>query len=114
MPKRISADLVSPGMVLHESVTDSHGRVLLPQGSVLIERAIALLKTWGIIEVTIADSITPEGESGFDLQFLVEAEAEAGELFRSHQQPSPFVEELFRLSVLHIAKVKMRSLKNGN
>jgi hypothetical protein len=100
-------------MVIEETVKDVHGRVLFPEGSVTTERAIQALRTWGVIEVLIADKPFNEGEEIPTLAILEDAIIEAAELFKFNRQSTPLVDELRRLSALHLAKVKMRGRGHG-
>ncbi|MCX6136019.1 MAG: hypothetical protein NTV54_00790 [Ignavibacteriales bacterium] len=114
MEKKLSIDLLAPGMVLAETVKDVHGRVLFPEGSVIAERGIQALRTWGIIEVLVSDNPTDSAlQEGSTLAALDQAAVEAAELFKFNVNSTPLVDELRRLSILHLAKTKMRSLRNG-
>ncbi len=46
---------ILPGQTLAADVANIHGQLLLPAGTVLELRHCTLLKTWGIVEVTLAD-----------------------------------------------------------
>ena len=111
MGKKLSIDLLAPGMVIEETVKDVHGRVLFPEGSVTTERTIKALRTWGIIEGLIADKPANDGEVIPTHAILDEATFEAAELFKFNNQSSPLVDELRRLSILHLAKIKMQSYR---
>jgi hypothetical protein len=113
MGRKLSIDLLVPGMIIEETVRDVHGRVLFPQGSVTTERGIMALRTWGIIEILIADKPVNNAEEMPTLAILDEAAEEAEELFKFNSHSTPLVDELRRLSILHLAKVKMRSRRNG-
>ena len=113
MGRKLSIDLLAPGMIIEETVKDVHGRVLFPQGSVTTERGIVALRTWGIIEVLIADRPIDDAEEIPTLAILDEAAVEAKELFKFNNHSTPLVDELRRLSTLHLAKVKMRSHRAG-
>ena len=46
---------VVPGQTLGAEVTNIHGQVILPVGTVLGPRHRTLLKAWGIVEISVAD-----------------------------------------------------------
>lgn len=53
--KRISVDIISPGMVLAQDVTNREGRRLLPSDLTLTQKEIRILKMWGVPEVIVTD-----------------------------------------------------------
>jgi len=54
MKKRLPLDALVPGMVLAESLRREDGALLLPRGTPLTERHVALFKAWDVIDAVIA------------------------------------------------------------
>jgi hypothetical protein len=49
----IRIDLVKPGMVLSDSVSNLQGVLLLTKGTILNKKNILMLKSWGVKEVSL-------------------------------------------------------------
>jgi hypothetical protein len=108
--RKIDIEQVAEGMVLESPVKDLHGRVLMKEGSVISEKTIRILKMWGVVEVAIVDQAPASQErnavNSIDPRLVELAEAEAKVLFRHAGRSNGFVDELFRLATLRIAKAR--------
>ncbi|MGO4380566.1 hypothetical protein AB4Z19_19990 [Pseudoduganella sp. RAF19] len=71
---------VQPGMVLSDELLDVHGKVLLPQGTVLTAEMLALMPRHGVTALPIA-----------------QAEKSATELAAEHEKQRERIAHLFRL-----------------
>jgi hypothetical protein len=114
---KLDIDQLAEGMVLEEAVRDLNGRALMKEGSVMSEKTIRILKMWGIVEVTVVNTAVGGEEvaatSLIDPRIMELAESEAGSLFRHTNRKNLFVEELYRLATLRIAKVRSKEAHNA-
>ncbi|WP_319560003.1 HDOD domain-containing protein [Marispirochaeta sp.] len=86
------------GMVLAEDVHDMYGRRLLTAGSVINEKNLDILKTWGISDV----AVTIESKIAVGTQGQEEAEPvpeESLELFSTVDRNDPLMREIWRQSL---------------
>jgi hypothetical protein len=60
MPKSLSLDLIEPGIVLAEPVTNSLGQTLINSGITLTAKHISILRTWNIHIVSVIDDDNEE------------------------------------------------------
>ncbi|HTY39046.1 MAG TPA: hypothetical protein VMH23_18150 [Bacteroidota bacterium] len=115
---KIDIEHLAEGMVLEDPVKDLHGRVLMKEGSLITEKTIKILKMWGVVEVTVVSSAVggdePPAGSTVDPALLELAESEANALFRHTNRKTPFVDELFRLATLRIAKIRSKETHNAD
>jgi hypothetical protein len=113
---RIDIEQVTDGMVLQDPVIDLRGRVLMKEGSAMSEKTIRILKMWGVVEVSIVDQPVAGQQvtvvNTLEPRFIELAEAEAKVLFRHAGRNNPFVDELFRLATLRIAKARSKGATN--
>jgi hypothetical protein len=113
--RRITLDQVLPGMQLEEPVKDLSGRVLLQKGSLITEKSVRILKTWGIVEVAVQEdegSETLENVRALnDSPEFSKAAEEVASLFRHTDSGNDLVRELMRLSTNR--KVKAQAAKEG-
>ena len=114
---KLDIEHLTEGMILEDPVKDLHGRVLMKEGSPISEKAIKILKMWGVVEVTVVDSAVGGEDvpsaNNIDPRFLELAESEATMLFRHVNRKVPFVEELYRLATLRIAKIRSKEVHNA-
>ncbi len=103
----VSLNNLVPGMVLENSVHDQYGRFLLKAGQSLEKKHIRIFKIWGVTEVWIKDEdedhiqeIQPE----IPKEVYDQAESYLKEKFRLNNLDDPFVQELFRVSLIHKAQ----------
>lgn len=103
----VSLNNLVPGMVLENSVHDQYGRFLLKAGQSLEKKHIRIFKIWGVTEVWIKDEdedhiqeIQPE----IPKEIYDQAESYLKEKFRLNNLDDPFVQELFRVSLIHKAQ----------
>jgi hypothetical protein len=96
----LSVKDIAKGMKLAQPVKNFQGHLLLPEGIELSEKHIKLLKTWGIIEVSV-DGL--EAEKVDKLLLLSREERNAIEKEIAEMYPSPeldpFNAELKRVAV---------------
>lgn len=57
---RIKTDVVEEGMVVATDVMNIDNMLLIPAGCVLTERQIGILQAWGVGEIDVDASQTPE------------------------------------------------------
>ena len=109
---KISLDRLSEGMVIDEAVSDLHGTMLMQKGTVVTQSGIKILRTWGIIEVSIDEASTKQCETSPEPQLaprvIDEATAEATTLFRYVSEENAFSKELKRIAVNRIAAAKSK------
>ena len=101
-------EFLQPGMELHSDVHDTSGRLLARANTVLTDKHIKVLKTWGVAEANIKDSdvtgipenaeVTPPSSAAIE-----QAEEIAGYLFSLANREHPAMQQLFDISVQHIA-----------
>ncbi len=113
---KLDIEHLAEGMVLEDPVKDLHGRILMKEGSVMTEKTIRILKMWGVVEVTVVNPGAGGQEAqmpvSVDPEILRLAETETKALFRHVSGQDPFVEELFRLASLRIAKARMKGAEH--
>ncbi|MCX6135353.1 MAG: hypothetical protein NTU47_16225 [Ignavibacteriales bacterium] len=114
---KIDIESLTEGMVLEDPVKDLHGRVLMKEGSLITEKSAKILKMWGVVEVTVVDTAAA-GEQvtavkSLDPRVMELAENEAKVLFRHTDRKNQFVDELFRLATLRIAKARSKEVHNA-
>ena len=56
---RISSSDVVPGLVIKAAVENAQGQMLLPRGTVLVEKHVRLLKSWAIETIDVEDAVLP-------------------------------------------------------
>lgn len=100
---KINLDQLRPGMVLAADVLDRNKRVLLKAGFELTEKALTILRQWGVTEADIEGIDREEANTQeileLDPELLSHAEASYRELFRHNDITHPFIKELMRLSI---------------
>jgi hypothetical protein len=74
---------VQPGMILSDELLDVHGKVLLPQGTVLTAEMLALMPRHGIQALPIAQAEKDPAEQAAD---NARQAARIAHLFRLHDQ----------------------------
>jgi len=98
---------LQPGMKLNSAVHDSSGRLLAKADTVLTEKQIKVLKTWGITgayikngEETSEQQATPSPPSAAALE---QAEEIASYLFSLANREHPAMQQLYDISVQRMA-----------
>ncbi len=104
----VQTEHLQPGMTLRSDVRDSSGRLLVKADTVLTAHHIKVLKTWGITEVSVhggtvegeppQQSITPPTKAAIECAHEI-----ANELFSLTNHQHPAMQQLFDISVQHIA-----------
>lgn len=107
---------VQPDQEISADVKDRSGRVLLLAGTVLTEKHIKIIKSWGVVEI---DVVGPDlvAESGQNIaedssDKFREVELEVSKRFRFLNRAHPFTEELY--SVCLQRELYKRGLVNGD
>ena len=112
MGKRIAVDQAVPGMILDEPVRESFGRVLFPEGSEVTDKTIRMLKTWGVIEISIKRSDESEQSmsplESLDPVSVQEATSKIESLFKFVDRTNPLMEELFNLAVVYQVRARQK------
>ena len=104
---KILTDNLASGMILGADVRDRSGRLLLGTGTMLSDRHLYILRTWGVIEVEIAGA--DDGGKGHNSAITIEPalwsaiEKEIAPLFRHADNTHPAIMELMRLRILREA-----------
>ncbi|GFK93408.1 hypothetical protein NNJEOMEG_01240 [Fundidesulfovibrio magnetotacticus] len=97
-----------PGLVLSQPVRDVNGRLLMGSGMRLSDRAISVLKSWGVAAVAVQGERQPSlADAGDNIPEELAARAQdlaAGRLARN-DLTHPFVQDVFRLCVPRIARM---------
>lgn len=112
MSEIISIDEIKNGMVLAEDIRNKYGQLLISAETVLNEKHVRLLKTWGITVISIIDNgkekvmITEE-----------EKEQEKKELLKEigWEVDNQFEEDLINMAVEHkLELIKFYERKSSN
>ncbi len=105
---------LQPGMELHSDVLDASGRLLAKADTVLTEKHIKVLKTWGILHAQIKDGNEPEEPETEtpppSAEILALAAEQATGLFSHSNRQHPAMQVLYDISVQRIA-IKLNSRK---
>jgi HD-like signal output (HDOD) protein len=106
---KVNVDDLRSGMVLASDLKDSVGRFLLQHGTVIQDKHIQILKSWGITEADIEGLDQKMAAEGIKLQIdpdiLKKCEDYASMLFQYSNSDHEATRELKRLRVLHLAKI---------
>jgi len=104
---KIGINQLCEGMIVEDTVTDLRGTILLQKGTVITHNGIKILKTWGILEISIDEQSAAvhsiSQESHVDARIMMEAAAKAETLFQHADRNNIFVKELIRLATNRIA-----------
>ncbi|MFP4079156.1 MAG: ABC transporter permease [Ectothiorhodospira sp.] len=101
------------GLVVAEDVIDRNGRLLIPAGSILQEKHLRVLKTWGIAQLRVRGAGTeddplpppaPETGSTESTEARARAEAVLREVFRHTDPGRAPMDTLFRLAVERLSR----------
>ncbi len=107
---KIGVDQLSEGMIVDDPVSDFHGTILMQKGTAITRNGIRVLKTWGVLEVSIDDASVKEysisQEPQIDHRFVQEAMNEVQMLFQHANQNNLFAMELMRLATIRIAEAR--------
>ena len=99
---------LTAGMELGEDVFKVNGAKLLASGTVLTDRHLAILQTWGVERVAVKGE-DPAGEApdrsltGFAPEILKKAEGIVNRRFRLMPQASDAVKTIRRLAIQRVA-----------
>ena len=104
----INLEHIESGMILCKDITNRNGLVLLRGGQEITEKHLKILRMWGIAEADIQDvdkeEIMNKATAEIDPRILEEAKIKANEIFRHTDHEHPFIQELFRLVTLDLAR----------
>ncbi len=107
---KIGVDQLSEGMIVDDPVSDFHGTILMQKGTAITPNGIKILKTWGVLEVSIDDASAKEHsvsqQPDIDPRFVQEAKNEVQMLFQHANQNNVFAKELMRLATIRIAEAR--------
>ncbi len=98
---------VQPGMTLHSDIHDTSGRLLTKADTVLTEKHIKTLKTWGVTQAQIKDdkeqseAQTPDQIIPSDAE-IEQAKEMASYLFSQTNRDHPVMQQLLSISVQQI------------
>jgi HD-like signal output (HDOD) protein len=103
-------------MVLAEDLVDVTGRFLLPQGAVIKEKHLRVMKSWGITEADIEGIDQGQAASrameSLDPNLLNACEERIEPIFRNCDQEQEVIREIRRQSVLHLVKRCMAGIED--
>lgn len=104
----ISIEEVKAGLVLEKDVKNSHGQILIRAGAELTDRHLTLLRSWGIVEITVKGA-GPSRNDLLELQDITpenfaKAENMLRDKFVCAALSDPVMKELFRHCVARKAK----------
>ncbi|MBF0609950.1 MAG: hypothetical protein G8345_06770 [Magnetococcales bacterium] len=115
-------DQLTAGMVVATNVCDASGRILLSKGSAITDRHLRIFKTWGVADVDVVVTSSPNPASETDPNassmpifpksmepFCKKAEV----LFRHADMSHPAVQQLFAICVQRVAQEKPEEKKRG-
>jgi hypothetical protein len=105
--RTLSIEQVQPGMQLALPAKNQHGQILLAEGTVLEERHVRILKSWGVLEAGIADGgESAEAEQASDIppDFLAKALAIEQPRFCKNDRQHPAIAEMLKIAQRHTAK----------
>jgi HD-like signal output (HDOD) protein len=96
------------GMVLSDNLVDTTGRCLLTQGTVIQNKHIHIMKSWGITEAEVDGVNQGKAASSamaqIDSEIIKKCEDYITPFFRHTNQEHEVMQEIRRLSILHLAK----------
>ena len=105
---RININDLRTEMILSGELLAPNGRFLLPGGTVLEEKHIKIMKTWGVIEAEIKGLEQEDARAGtaseIDPEALRETEEYLRPLFILNDLENEVVREIYRLCVLRTAR----------
>ncbi|MDE1171085.1 MAG: hypothetical protein PW734_07755 [Verrucomicrobium sp.] len=105
----ISVEEAKAGLVLEDSVKNSHGQLLVAAGTTLTERHLTLLRSWGVTQVPVSASGAAAKELADSQQLsqenLAKAETSLLEIFSLAQADDPVMQEIYRQCVARKAKL---------
>ena len=87
------------GMVLAEDVHDMYGRRLLTAGSIINDKNLTILQTWGITDVAIDSGSQTVSETEQEEQNSEIVSRESLELFSTVDRNDPFIQEIWQQSI---------------
>lgn len=94
-----------PGMVLAGDIRDKQGRLLLPAGRELTERALESLRYWGVGTVQVlGEAPPPEPDEAVPPEVLAQARRDTDERFRNAGWPHPLLDVLHSMAVTRRAR----------
>ncbi len=104
----ISIEEVKAGLVLEKDVKNGHSQILIRAGTELTDRHLTLLRSWGIVEVTVKGA-GPSRNDVLELQDITpenfaKAENMLRDKFMRASLGDPTMKELFRHCVARKAK----------
>lgn len=108
----IRLEAAKEGMRIGKDVCDRSGRLLVAAGTLLEQRQLRILKSWGVAEITITQQADAEDEGlapEVATEQLVEAEQLLSERLRFNDDNIRLVSEAKRILTLRLAK----ALANG-
>lgn len=101
----LTIDLLRPGHVLQEDVTNLHGRRLAAAGTVLTETHLRTFKTWGVHTVYVHPSASPqETPPLLSETFFEQARHATKRFFARNDTRHPFVRQLAHIYYSRILK----------
>lgn len=103
---------LQPGMTLAQPVRDITGRLLVGGGTLMTERTISVLKTWGVAEVDIDGQVAtpwaPDDVGDIPPDLLRKAQDITSRRLRNNDLNIPFIQDVFRNASLRLAERLLR------
>ncbi|NEV62969.1 hypothetical protein [Thiorhodococcus minor] len=88
---------MAPGMRLAKDVYDPNGNVLMRSGTVVTERLVKALRSWGIDEVTIEADAEDAASAMLDPKTAAEIRALLDQQFSLSNRDHPVIQALYGL-----------------
>lgn len=111
---KIAINQLCEGMIVEDTVSDLRGTILLQKGTVVSQNGIKILRTWGILEISIDEKSAAEHSSSLEThinpQVMLETASNVKTLFQHADGNNVFVKELMRLATNRIAKSKTEGI----
>lgn len=91
----ITIDQAKAGMVLSKDAQDRNGRVLLREGTILTEKHLHILKSWGVQQLEFAGPVDEASKQvDYPPAWLAEAEQKSQQRFQHNNPHHPVIELL--------------------
>ena len=110
---KVNTSNLQSGWVLAEDVYDLNGRFLMGKDCELTDKHIRALRAWGVNSVEVEGDDIPDTDSTVELpdELLTAINTEQQDRFKFNDMEDSFINELYRLSSLYIARYRVQDKK---
>lgn len=101
----IDTDALLPGMVLSKNINDSSGRLLLHAHTVLTDKHVRILRTWGVYQVditSISGAETPDPTNHEEI--TLSAQAKLDSIFSAANLDHSAMQAIYQLALNRITQ----------